>query len=77
MTCRYCRSNHIRFSRVHFEDISHLLRLLVPVRCRSCQERVFVSALAAWKLAFEKKSGRKRPARARTATGVNRHSAAA
>jgi hypothetical protein len=77
MTCRYCLSSHIRFSRVHFEDISHFLLLQVPIRCRSCQERVYVSAFAAWKLALSRKSERKRPVPERTGASVNRNSAAA
>jgi hypothetical protein len=78
MTCRYCRSSHIRFSRLRFDDFSRLLRLLVPVRCRSCQERVYVGIFAGCKLAFSRrKSGRKRPVPVRASASVNRNSAAA
>jgi hypothetical protein len=77
MTCRYCRSSHIRFSRLRFDDFSRLLRLRVPVRCWSCQERVYVGIFAGCKLAFSRKSGRKRPVPVRAGARVDRNSAAA
>jgi hypothetical protein len=77
MTCIYCRSSYIRFSRLRFDDIPHLLRLLLPVRCWSCQERVYVGVSAGWKLAFSRKSSRKRPVHVRASATADRHSAAA
>jgi hypothetical protein len=77
MICRYCRSRHIRYSRWRFEDIPQLLLLRVPVRCWLCQERVYVSVFAAWRLVFSRKSGRNRPRRVASGASAKRNSAAA
>jgi hypothetical protein len=68
MTCRYCRSRHVHFSHLHIADIPHLLLLQFPVRCRSCQERVYVGPLSAWKLAFP---GRNEARSSRIAASAN------
>jgi hypothetical protein len=76
MTCRYCLSRHIRFSRLHLFDIPALLVLRIPVRCRSCQERAYVGILKGLKLAFTKKRVH-RSSREKASADGQRNSAAA
>jgi hypothetical protein len=43
MNCPHCESNKLRNSQYRAEDFFQLLLLRLPVRCRSCQERSYVS----------------------------------
>jgi len=42
MDCPFCNSARLRNSRSRVGDILHLLILRSPVRCHSCQERLYV-----------------------------------
>jgi hypothetical protein len=48
MECKLCGSNKFRISRLHLPDLSQLLFLQYPVRCRVCYKREFVSFLTAF-----------------------------
>jgi hypothetical protein len=41
--CCQCSSNHLRRSKLRSTDLNELFRLHIPVRCRSCHERQFIS----------------------------------
>jgi DNA-directed RNA polymerase subunit RPC12/RpoP len=41
--CYQCGSEFLRRSHFRSDDLTELLRLHWPVRCRSCSERQFVS----------------------------------
>lgn len=43
MNCPNCESDRLRNSRYRAEDFFQLLLLRLPVRCRECQERSYVS----------------------------------
>jgi hypothetical protein len=43
MNCPFCKSDLLRTSRFQPHDIFHLLLLRLPVRCRDCIERSYVS----------------------------------
>lgn len=43
MNCPYCESDKLRNSQYRAEDLFQLLLLRLPVRCRNCQERSYVS----------------------------------
>jgi hypothetical protein len=43
MKCPHCYSVELRNSRFRVVDFFHLLLLRLPVRCRNCQERSYVS----------------------------------
>jgi hypothetical protein len=43
MNCPYCDSSKVRRSRVRFSDVLQLLLLRIPVRCRNCKERGYIS----------------------------------
>lgn len=77
MKCIYCRSSNIRFSRLRLTDLSRIVRLKLPVRCRNCNERVFVGMLAACELALTPKSRHKRRHRDKNGSRTSRNSAAA
>lgn len=43
MNCPYCDSARLRNSQFRAADFVHVLLLRLPVRCRECQERSYVS----------------------------------
>ena len=43
MTCPYCDSAKLRNSQFRAADLTQLLVLRLPVRCRDCHERSYVS----------------------------------
>jgi hypothetical protein len=43
MLCQYCSHSEFRRSRLHREDLPHLLALKLPVRCRNCRHRVYAN----------------------------------
>ncbi len=43
MNCPYCDSDKLRNSQYRAGDFPQLLLLRLPVRCRDCQERSYVS----------------------------------
>lgn len=49
MECFHCGSSDMRLSRPRSEDTRELLRLHVPVRCRSCNDRFYISFFRAWR----------------------------
>ncbi len=58
--CVYCHSSHMRFSRFRLSDLPRLLLLQVPVRCYSCEERVYASIFSAWNMRSAREKARKR-----------------
>ncbi len=50
MECFHCGSKDIRFSRPRSEDSRELLRLNVPVRCCSCNDRFHINVFRAWRM---------------------------
>jgi hypothetical protein len=50
MNCQWCGSPEIRNSRLRLADLPRLSVLRYPVRCRSCEERYFISLFTALKL---------------------------
>ena len=59
LECHFCRSSHLRLSRIHMFDIPRFLLLQTPVRCRSCHERCYVNIFMAWNLGFAAKAAHK------------------
>jgi hypothetical protein len=59
MKCVYCRSSHMRLSRIRLSDFPWFLVLQIPVRCHTCFERVHASVFSAWNLALAKRRVRK------------------
>ena len=59
MKCFHCSSNKIRLSRIRTSDISKILKWQVPVRCRSCRERFFVTPSIAWRIGRADKAFRR------------------
>ena len=45
MKCPFCHSSKFRNSRFRMSDLGHALLLRFPVRCRDCEERIYVSLL--------------------------------
>jgi len=43
MNCPFCGSDRVRNSRFRAFDIPNSLLLRLPVRCRDCEERMYVS----------------------------------
>lgn len=43
LSCRVCGFSNFRISRFRMPDLTHLLLLRLPARCRNCDERTFVS----------------------------------
>jgi hypothetical protein len=43
MNCPHCDADMLRNSQYRAEDFFQLLLLRLPVRCRNCQERSYVS----------------------------------
>jgi hypothetical protein len=58
MNCQWCGSSEIRSSRLRLADLPRLSVLRYPVRCRSCEERYFISVFAALKLRAAEKARR-------------------
>ena len=77
MNCIYCHSTQIRLSRLRIPDLLRLLLLKIPVRCRSCQERVYTNIFAALLMAIAPKPRAKRPHLRKSETIVSDDSAAA
>lgn len=50
MECRLCGSTRFRLSRLRFPDLSELIFLRYPVRCRVCYKREFVNLFTALKI---------------------------
>jgi hypothetical protein len=50
MECKLCGSTKFRVSRLRLPDLSHLIVLHYPIRCRVCYKREFVSLLKALKI---------------------------
>jgi hypothetical protein len=61
MNCYHCGSSYLRLSRLRAFDVRQLLQLQVPVRCRSCMERRYVSLFFAWNKGLTGKTLRKQP----------------
>ena len=55
MNCPFCDSATLRGSRFQAVDFLRLLLLRMPVRCRNCQERSYVSVAQALKMKRESK----------------------
>jgi hypothetical protein len=49
MKCPHCGSADFHLSRLRLIDAVHLLRILYPIRCRRCSERLF----AGWPTALQ------------------------
>ncbi|MFZ2022033.1 MAG: hypothetical protein WAV06_09855, partial [Terracidiphilus sp.] len=77
VNCTFCHSTHIRFSRIRIPDLPWLLLLKVPVRCWSCQERVYANIFSTWQLAIPGKPPAKRTHRRKTERAVSKDSATA
>ena len=56
MNCVLCRSSDMRLSRIRVADLSRLLQMELPVRCRNCLRRSFVKLGEAWPLITGKKT---------------------
>jgi len=50
MECKLCGSSRIRVSRLRVPDLSELIFLQYPVRCRNCFKREFVSLFTALRI---------------------------
>jgi hypothetical protein len=48
MECKLCGSTKFRISRLRVPDLSELVLLQYPVRCRVCYKREYVSFLTAF-----------------------------
>jgi hypothetical protein len=53
MNCPFCKSDLLRNSQYRAEDFFQLLLLRLPVRCRGCQERSYVSIPASRRIRRE------------------------
>jgi hypothetical protein len=53
MECKLCGSTKFRVSRLRVPDISQLILLRYPVRCRTCYKREFVNFFTARKVRHE------------------------
>jgi len=42
MNCHFCGSSRLRYTRFRASDLTHLLLIRLPVRCRNCQTRSYV-----------------------------------
>lgn len=69
MRCFHCRSSDLRLSHIHLYDVPKILRLKIPVRCRSCHERFYVSLNLALRIGFLAKGARKRHGQDRNTSG--------
>jgi hypothetical protein len=58
MNCHHCNSVKLRNSRFRLEDLTHLLMLQLPVRCRDCKVREYVSFPKALSVARAEKARR-------------------
>jgi hypothetical protein len=50
IVCRSCGSRDLRLSQLRTKDLSHLILLLYPVRCRVCRDRDYYFIFQAMKL---------------------------
>jgi hypothetical protein len=50
MECKLCGSTKFRVSRLRIPDLSELIFLQYPVRCRICYKREFVSLVTALRI---------------------------
>jgi hypothetical protein len=55
LNCPFCDSATLRSSRFQAVDFLQLFLLRMPVRCRNCQERSYVSVAQALKIKRESK----------------------
>jgi len=53
MNCPFCEADQLRNSQYQAEDFFRLLLLRLPVRCRNCQERSYVSIFESRKIQRE------------------------
>jgi hypothetical protein len=65
MECKLCGSSKIRGSRLRLPDLSHLIFLQYPVRCRVCYKREFVNIFKAFKVRRDYKARQKEERRRR------------
>jgi DNA-directed RNA polymerase subunit N (RpoN/RPB10) len=56
--CYSCGSANLRTSRFQLPDLSRLLQLQYPIRCRSCRERSYRFLSLLWKLPKAAKANR-------------------
>jgi hypothetical protein len=57
MECKLCGSTKFRVSRIRVPDLSELVFLQYPVRCRICYKREFVNLFTAFRI---RRASRKR-----------------
>jgi hypothetical protein len=50
MECKLCGSTKFRVSRLRVPDLSELIFLHYPVRCRVCYKREYVNFLTAFRI---------------------------
>jgi hypothetical protein len=62
MKCALCGSERLHLSRLRWPDLRRLISFSYPIRCRACNERMFVNLFAAFKI-HRKAVARKRAAR--------------
>ena len=60
MECFHCGSSDLRLSHLQFEDLSELCLLRVPLRCRLCYDRFYVSLFRTWRSGILRKAAHKR-----------------
>lgn len=75
MECKLCGSTKFHLSRLRVPDLSQLIFLRYPLRCRTCYKREFVTTFAALKIRRENKlrhqeERRRRPQQASTARQI-------
>jgi hypothetical protein len=60
MNCPYCEADMLRNSQYRAKDFFQLLLLRLPVRCRNCEERSYVSISMSRKIQRESKLRREK-----------------
>jgi hypothetical protein len=75
MECKLCGSTKFRVSRLRVPDLSQLIFLRYPIRCRTCYKRKFINFFAALRVRRENKlrhreERRRRVQEASTARGL-------
>jgi hypothetical protein len=75
MECKLCGSTKFRVSRLRVPDLSQLIFLRYPIRCRTCYKREFINFFAALRVRRENKlrhreERRRRVQEASTAKGL-------
>lgn len=69
MRCYHCRSTNLRLSHIQLFDVPKILRLKIPLRCRSCRERFYVGLNLALRIGFQAKAARLRRGQDRNTSG--------